>query len=793
MPPTFCQYADGPCDQDFTGLQPSRGIFLYPSDPPQIAATIEAAAALLRAREPGLWKSWRDFQVAGQIVFCSICKQLRHAAVVIADVTTLNFNLMFEIGFALGLDAPVVPIRDTSYTRDHHEFQELALLDTIGYVDFQNSQGLADSLLKRLPASPIPTPPSELKRQSPLYIVRGHINTEGELRLLSALQDAAIGFRSFDALETPRLSLHEARRQVAASLGVVGHLLSPQRRGALVHNARCALIAGIAVATGKSVLLLQEGEEEPQPIDYREIVKSYIVPEKVRSRVDPLLRQVIRRMQDVTVSAVRRPERLLERLDLGDVAAENEVRQLQSYFVRTAQYSEALRGHARLVIGRKGAGKTAIFYAVRDNFENRRSHLVVDLKPEGHQFTKLREVILSKLSPGLQEHTLTAFWNYILLSEMAQRIADYEHSWAHRDPERLRKFDRLVAEYRSQAPADSGDLSERLLHQVNRLTRRFETYIGDFASGVTEHLFQNEIRQLDDALAGYLAEKDEVWLLVDNLDKAWPTRGASDEDILILRALLEATRKLQRQLDKRGVACHSLVFIRNDIFEHLLMATSDKGKDTAISLDWDDLEVFKEIVRQRVNSTGLLKGDFDRIWPTVFDSHVGTRESFKYIMERTLLRPRDMLNFLHRAIELAINRGHERVLEDDIKAAEATYSEDILLALEFELRDVFPDVKDTLYVFLECPVEMPEAHVTTLLRNAGFSDDKKRSDALELLVWFGFLGVRSGMSTPVFAYQVRHNLAKVLTPVRRGDGTFVVHPAFRAGLGCVDRSAPKLL
>jgi hypothetical protein len=34
---------------------------------------------------------------------------------------------------------------------------------------------------------------------------------------------------------------------------------------------------------------------------------------------------------------------------------------------------------------------------------------VLDLKPEGHQFVKLRELVLKKLSEGKQLHILTAF------------------------------------------------------------------------------------------------------------------------------------------------------------------------------------------------------------------------------------------------------------------------------------------------------------------------------------------------------------------------------------------------
>jgi ABC-type transporter Mla maintaining outer membrane lipid asymmetry ATPase subunit MlaF len=102
--------------------------------------------------------------------------------------------------------------------------------------------------------------------------------------------------------------------------------------------------------------------------------------------------------------------------------AENEVQGLRSYFVPTGLFLEAKRGHARVVIGPKGTGKTAIFYAPLDSFSRSQFYLVLDIMPEGHQFQTLREAVLQKLSPGLQESVMTAFWYYLLLCELAQRI-----------------------------------------------------------------------------------------------------------------------------------------------------------------------------------------------------------------------------------------------------------------------------------------------------------------------------------------------------------------------------------
>ena len=193
QPPAFCQYAAGECDQSFARQLQHTGIFLYPSDPPQIAATVETAARNLRKQYPSKsWITWKDFQTAGQIIFCAICKSCRFAQSVIADVTTLNFNLMFEIGFCLGLGVPVVPIRDTTFVRHRRVFDQLGLLDVIGYVDFQNADGLATALADRLPVEALPLPSVTRNYNEPVYVLKAPIKTEGEVRLMSALKKSAL-------------------------------------------------------------------------------------------------------------------------------------------------------------------------------------------------------------------------------------------------------------------------------------------------------------------------------------------------------------------------------------------------------------------------------------------------------------------------------------------------------------------------------------------------------------------------------------------------------------------------
>lgn len=784
-PPPYCQYAAGPCDQSFSNVEERDALFLYASEPTSISDTIEATIA--KARETGVsrsWTSWRDLPIAGQIIFCEVCKGMRFAKTVVADVTTLNFNIMFEIGFAVGLGAPIVPIRDASYVKDKREFEELGVLDTLGYVDFTNADSLVTQLAERLPGKPLHQVGTDIAFDSPLYVIPGPIPTEGDIRLVSAIKKSRIRFRTYDPTESPRLSLAEAHRQVGRSIGVVTHLLSPNRE-ATVHNALCALVGGMAMARQKVVVMLQE-EQVRQPIDYRDVVRRYDRPQHIVGLIEEPLLLIYEEIQSRRSPGRPRPTNILQQIDLGDPAAENESSSLDDYFVETGQYIQARQGHARLVIGRKGTGKTAIFYGIRNPLIESPSRLVMDLRPEGYQFTKLREFVLSKLTRGVQEHTMSAFWHLLLLTEMARKILVADRHFAKRDPKRFKQFQAVDAAYRGLSPQFEADFAQRLLTEVERIVARVGTLSADeIGPRLTEHLFTGDVRHLQQVVVDYLREKDEVWLLIDNLDKGWPIHGSTDEDILIVRALLEATRKLQGRLEDNGIRFKCLVFLRTDIYAHLLRATPDKGKDTAISLTWEDTSLFEELVARRIEASTGLSGNFGDLWGQVCDSLINVQDTFDYMVERTLMRPRDLLVFLRRCIDIAINRGHKRIEVDDILIGERAYSEDILFGIAYEIADTRPEWADALYAFQGSQPTLYRSEVEEKLREARPNlDASGLEEGIDLLMRFGFLGVSApGFAEPAYSHQMNFNMQRLWEPIRRGKGAFVIHPAFQEALG----------
>jgi len=396
----------------------------------------------------------------------------------------------------------------------------------------------------------------------------------------------------------------------------------------------------------------------------------------------------------------------------------------------------------------------------------------------------LKEALLDKLGLGLQEHTMVAFWHYILLAEMARYSLERDRSIAGLDRLRSERYARLERVYGPHDPGSDLDFSQRLLYQVDRVTRRLGTLsVGEIGPKITEVIYSGDYRELNESVQDYLRGKEAIWLLVDNLDKGWPIRSASSGDILIVRSLLEATRKLQREYIHQDLEFHCLVFLRSDIYELLRDETPDKGKDTAIRLDWEDPTVFEKIMARRLSPALEADDDFSHIWNRVCVPLVDGQASFDYIVDHTLMRPRDVLKFVRHCVDVAMNRGHERILAEDIIQAEKMYSSDMLTETAYEISDTHPELGNALYVFEGAPAKLPFSEVLDRLATLLSVDDEAAKKAVDLLLWFGFFGVQGPDDEEArYGYQVQGNLRRLTWVLDAGEANIVIHPGFRSAL-----------
>ena len=293
-------------------------------------------------------------------------------------------------------------------------------------------------------------------------------------------------------------------------------------------------------------------------------------------------------------------------------------------------------------------------------------------------------------------------------------------------------------------------------------------------------VWTTKIAPLREAVAAYLETKDAVWMLFDNLDKGWPARGTRPQDITLLRCLMTASRKLQKEMQRRKVDFHAVVFLRNDVFEKLIEGMPDRGKESSISLDNSDSEILKEIIKQRaISSLGETISAFSSFWASLFDQHVGGEDSFRYLLRHTFHRPRDVLTLVRKAVDTAVNRGHERVEENDLRDAVASQSNDVLRDLIYEVRDTNGSTAELLDKFIGVGLELSVEQLAALL--AGSPEEQVRvPELVDLFLWYSFLGLRLADGTEMYWFQKNYDIKKMRAIAEKSLGRlqFVVHPHF---------------
>jgi len=305
-----------------------------------------------------------------------------------------------------------------------------------------------------------------------------------------------------------------------------------------------------------------------------------------------------------------------------------------------------------LAVGRKGSGKTALFIQLRDKIRSDKRNVVVDLRPEGYQLIKLKEDMLARLSEGSRQHLITAFWEYLILLEVAYKLLEkdqytYKHNHATRE-----LYLELKATYKVEDFSAEGDFSERLALLSLRISDDYRTRYGAGTNQrlttdqVTELLYRHDLAKLRGQITSYLERKAAVWILFDNLDKGWSTQGVDEIDATVLRCLIDAGRKIEREMRRAGRSLHCIVFVRNDVYEHIMSRSADYGKEMRAVLDWTEPDLLREMLRLRLVSALDAKArdiPFEQIWPTFCVSHYHGEESADYLIERSLMRPRNVL------------------------------------------------------------------------------------------------------------------------------------------------------
>ena len=134
-------------------VQPVDIFFVYASEPQRRVDAIRGAIERIQdGSEMGCKAAdWTDLPVEGKVISCTICEAIRNARCVATDITDLNFNVLFELGFAIGAGRAIWPLVESSEDEENRLYRAFDILTTLGHSRYTNSKSIATKVLKKKP------------------------------------------------------------------------------------------------------------------------------------------------------------------------------------------------------------------------------------------------------------------------------------------------------------------------------------------------------------------------------------------------------------------------------------------------------------------------------------------------------------------------------------------------------------------------------------------------------------------------------------------------------------------
>lgn len=516
---------------------------------------------------------------------------------------------------------------------------------------------------------------------------------------------------------------------------------------------------------------------------------------------------------------------------------------LQDAFYESTDYRaiEAEEDRRCFLIGRTGGGKSAAL----KRLESEQPDHVIRINPEDLSLPYITDLGVVRYLHSLQVHldsVFIALWKHVLLVEIIrhrykvdspaakQNFLEGLREKIKRDPSKVAALEYLD-EFEGKFWCSTDERVKEITHKFEeRVTAEAKARFGpsaltrlgagaSTAAGLSREeraeqaeRFQRVVNEtqlarlnkmigvLDDHI---LDDQHFTYIVIDDLDRDWVDEAIANDLIMFLfRTVQELVGKVRN--------LKVLVALRTNIFEQLNFSTrsgaqEEKLRSLILHMQWSERDL-EEMLSQRVRAAARRA---ELGYESVFDllPPINRRRGnpLEYILDRTLLRPRDAISFMNQGIRAA--QESKRLAWKDLHAAEPTYSRDRLLALRDEWKDPYPGLEDVFEVFRRTPSPMSRERFTrnleevillaaredfpgvvwmteasrTMLFGAGTFDWYELFQPLtDILYRIGFIGCKHRNEPARYVYRdsrftsIRTNLDE--------ECTFLIHPAFHVAL-----------
>lgn len=367
-----------------------------------------------------------------------------------------------------------------------------------------------------------------------------------------------------------------------------------------------------------------------------------------------------------------------------------------------------------LIVGRKGSGKTAIFkklLAMKKNDYFCFGHTFADYPWHYHD----RQARIG--IPDYDKYTHS--WKYLILLTLSKIILNYDGSLPFSDEsmEKMLKIESFVIDTYGTRDPDITQIftpSKRM-----RLRPTFELDFSVLKAGISPEsvpieelptIVQEVNQNLTKCVLTCLNPKHGYYICFDQLDLGFEPQSLEYSNRLI--GLLLACRDLNIQARDMSKKLFISIFLRNDIYDNLHFEDKNKITENYLSLiEWDTprtQKTLKGLMEKRMKKS---LEDVKVVWETVFDETkemTGHQTKYQHLIDRTYLRPRDMIKFCNEILaQYKIRKNTEKTDVQnpkfdniDVNKARIEYSQYFLSELDDEIHKHIPKYRDYFQIFI---------------------------------------------------------------------------------------------
>lgn len=372
-------------------------------------------------------------------------------------------------------------------------------------------------------------------------------------------------------------------------------------------------------------------------------------------------------------------------LNFGTVDAEAD-RRLADYFINTPQVEQALSFYSAHFLGRKGAGKSSIFTQlprlVRAKYGQ--DVIVNVMTPDQYAWGALKQYQEQGLLP---EQAHCNAWKFAIAVEAAAEIIRSGRQFSEKRPQealaRIKKF--VFDNYGGISPTTLGTARKLLSGLSSFNFEAFGYAVGFNRDASQAPLTPQIIKIILDELKEICTDIG-VLIATDRLDDSW---DGSDEAKSLLIGLLKATKDINDSYsDTRAKGIHIVTFLRSDIYQGLEFDDKDKHRAIEEEIIWTP-ELLKDMVNARLPENITIDDIFEE------GEMRGSISPFNYLVKRTFLRPREVIQFLQEC-QKRCDANASEIKKDIIRIAEERYSAWKVEDLKQEYKRLYPHFGELL-------------------------------------------------------------------------------------------------